>query len=173
MDYYRNLLGTKVDCLRLDRSILSEGPLVNEEHGLTLTRPVTDKEIKDTLFDIRDDKAPGPDGFSSAFFKKAWNIIGFDVCEAVKEFFRSGRLLKQINHAAVVLVPKNANASRVEDFRPISCCNVVYKLISKIIAQRLSPILEDLVDSAQSAFIPNRIMVENIYLVQELLRKYG
>ncbi|GFZ13128.1 hypothetical protein Acr_23g0015130 [Actinidia rufa] len=62
---------------------------------------------------------------------------------------------------------------KVEDFRPIACCNVVYKVISKILAMRLSPILEILIDPAQSAFIPNRSMVENIYLVQELLRRYG
>ncbi|GFS33342.1 hypothetical protein Acr_00g0027830 [Actinidia rufa] len=154
-------------------SSFQEGPLVQEEHGHSLIQPVIDKEIKDTLFDIGDNKAPGPDGFSSVFFKKAWNIVGLDVCEAVEEFFRFGRLLKQINHAAIVLVLTTANAARVEDFRPIACCNVVYKLISKILAKRLAPILEDLVDPAQSAFIPNRNMVENIYLVQELLRKYG
>ena len=72
-----------------------------------------------------------------------------------------------------MLVPKSLNAYRVEEFRPISCCNTVYKIISKILALRLSPILEKLIDPAQSAFVPNRSMVENIYMVQELLRKYS
>ncbi|GFY96554.1 2-oxoglutarate (2OG) and Fe(II)-dependent oxygenase superfamily protein [Actinidia rufa] len=79
---------------------------------------------------------------------------------------------KQLNHAVIALVPKTASASRVEEFRPIACCNVIYKVISKILAARLSPILESLIDPGQSAFVPNRSMVENIYMVQELLRKY-
>ena len=114
-----------------------------------------DEEIKDALFDIGDDKVPSPDGYTSCFFKRAWNIVGINVCSAVKKFFRSGQLFKQINHAAIVLVPKSPNASRVEDFKPIACYNVVYKLITKILAKRISPILEDLIDPAQSAFVPN------------------
>ena len=95
------------------------------------------------------------------------------MCSAIKEFFRSGCILKQLNHASIVLIPKSLNASKVGDFRPISCCNVVYEIISKILALRLSPILGKIIDPAQSAFVPNRSMVENIYMVQELLRKYS
>ncbi|GFZ00592.1 eukaryotic translation initiation factor 4E [Actinidia rufa] len=145
VEYYKNLLGTRKDCQKLDNGILAEG----------------------------DDKAPGPDGYSSCFFKKSWDITGTDVCLAVKEFFRAGFILKQLNHATIVLVPKSENATRVEDFRPISCCNVVYKTIFKILALRLSPILKKLIDPAQSAFVPNRSMMENIYMVQELMRKYS
>ena len=172
VDYYKNLLGIKAECPRMEREVLAEGSLVHEDQSLLLTRPVLDEEIKTTLFGIGDDKALGPDGFTACFFKKSWGIVGADVCAALKEFFRSGKILKQINHATIVLVPKSGNASKVEDFRPIACCNVVYKIISKILALRLSPILEDLIDPAQSAFVPNRSMTENIYLVQELLRKY-
>ncbi|XP_057509176.1 uncharacterized protein LOC130791871 [Actinidia eriantha] len=109
---------------RLDRSILSEGPLVQEEQALSLTHPVLDKEIKDTIFDIGDEKALGPGGFSSCFFKKAWNIVSPDVCAPIKEFFRFGKLLKQISHVVIVLVPKSPNASKFEEFRPIAYCNV-------------------------------------------------
>ena len=87
------------------------------------------------------------------------------MCSAIKEFFRSGCILKQLNHASIVLIPKSLNASKVGDFRPISCCNVVYEIISKILALRLSPILEKIIDPTQSALVPNRSMVENIYMV--------
>ena len=107
------------------------------------------------------------------FLKNAWSIVGTDVSLALKEFFRSGQILKQINHTAIALVPKSIIASRVDEYRPISCCNVIYKVISKILAERLAPILEDLVDPTQSTFVPNRSMVENIYMVQELMRKYS
>ncbi|GFZ06915.1 hypothetical protein Acr_18g0010850 [Actinidia rufa] len=172
VDYYTNLLGKNSDCPRMENEMIATGPLVQEEQSLQLISPVLDEEIKTALFDIGDDKAPGPDGYTACFYKKSWTIVGADVCEAVQEFFRSRKILKQINHATIVLVPKSGNASKVEDFRPIACCNVIYKIISKILASRLSNILEDLIDPAQSAFIPNRSMIENIYLVQELLRKY-
>ena len=111
--------------------IFSVGNLVSLDHASDLTRSVQDDEIKAALFDIGDEKAPGPDGYSSCFFKKSWNTTGADVFVAVKEFFRSGCILKQINHSTIVLVPKALNASRVADFRPISCCTTVYKIIPR------------------------------------------
>ncbi|GFZ09700.1 hypothetical protein Acr_21g0002990 [Actinidia rufa] len=173
VDYYKNLLGTRKECTRLDKEILSAGNLVSEDQALELIRPVLDEEIKAALFEIGDDKAPGPDGYSSCFFKRTWNSTGTDVFLAVKEFFTSGCILKQLNNATIVLVPKSLNASRVGHVRPISCCNTVYKIISKILDLRLSTVLEKLIDPAQPAFVPNRSMVENIYMVQELLRKYS
>ncbi|GFY85411.1 hypothetical protein Acr_04g0001490 [Actinidia rufa] len=122
---------------------------------------------------IGEDKAPGPDGYSSCFYKTAWDVIGRDFIEAVKEFFSSGQILKQLNHTVLALIPKSKEADRVEDFRPIACCNVTYKVISKIIASRLAPALNSIVDSAQSAFVQNRCTTNNIFLLQELLRKYG
>ena len=78
-----------------------------------------------------------------------------------------------MNHSVITLVPKTCNASKVEEFRPIACCNVSYKVISKILAARLSVILPYLIDPAQAAFDQGRGMVENIYLVQEILFRYG
>nr|GEY96818.1 hypothetical protein [Tanacetum cinerariifolium] len=68
--------------------------------------PVRDEEIKMDMFSIKDERAPGPDGFSSAFFKKWWDIVGLDLCHAIRDFFTNGRLLKEINHAFIALVPK-------------------------------------------------------------------
>lgn len=84
------------------------------------------------LFGIGDDKSPGPDGFSSYFFKKAWPIVGDLFSEAVMEFFSFVFLLKKINHTAIVLLPKSTHSPSMGDFRLIACCNVTYKVISKI-----------------------------------------
>ena len=164
MEFYKKLFVVKSNCSRLDREVLEEGLCVKEEQAISLVKVVIDEEIKASLWDIGDDKAPGLDGFSSCFFIKAWSIVGPDVCVAIKEIFRSGKILKQLNHIVIALVPKSNNALRVEEFRPIACCNVIYKVISKILASRLSTILKGLIDPAQSAFVPNRSMVENIYL---------
>lgn len=79
--------------------------------------------------DINDSKSAGPelpDGYTSAFFKASWNIIGEDITNAILEFFKSGQLLKEINHTVMALLPKVSTPYKVTDFRPISCCNVLY-----------------------------------------------
>nr|GEW05144.1 hypothetical protein [Tanacetum cinerariifolium] len=95
--------------------------------ALDLIKHVNDKEIKDALFSIDDNKASGPDGYSSNFFKAAWNVVGQDVCSAVKDFFAKGKLLSEINTTLISLIPKVTSPARVTDYRPISYCNVVHK----------------------------------------------
>jgi hypothetical protein len=104
--------------------------------------------------------------------KKAWDVIGNDVCKAIKEFFEKGKLLGEVNSTLITLVPKIHNPSKVSDFRPISCCNVVYKCISKILTNRIKITLSKVISPNQSAFIPGRQITDNILLTQEILRRY-
>lgn len=101
--YYQGLLGTDVDVVDIDMDVFQHGPGIPSDCLEALVRGVTDVEIKQAIFDIGNDKAPGPDGYTSGFFKKTWDIVGFDVCQAVKEFFVSGQLLKQLNHTIIAL----------------------------------------------------------------------
>ncbi|KAJ9536532.1 hypothetical protein OSB04_un000284 [Centaurea solstitialis] len=140
--------------------------------SLYMIRPITDEEIKWAMFHIGNDKAPGSDGFTSKFFKSAWSVVGSDVQVAIHNFFYSGRLTKELNHTLLCFIPKVPNATRVTDFRPISCCNVLYKVISKIIAERMKPFLSHLIGSDQSAFIPGRRISGNILMAHELVAGY-
>ncbi|KAJ9536674.1 hypothetical protein OSB04_un000147 [Centaurea solstitialis] len=140
--------------------------------ALHMVRPILDSEIRDAIFCIGNDKAPGSDGYSSKFFKAAWEIVGNDVLLAIHNLFYNGRLLKEVNHTLLCLLPKSPNASMVSDFRPIACCSVLYKCISKIIADRMKPYLDLLVSKTQSAFIPGRRIVDNILLAHELVHGY-
>ncbi|XP_011004865.1 PREDICTED: uncharacterized protein LOC105111252 [Populus euphratica] len=168
----RRLLGTPTDTLPLDVSIIQHGPRLDASSHASLLALVSDLDIKNVLFAIDDAKAPGLDGYSSCFFKKSWNVIGGDFCLAVRDFFESGAMLKQINHSIIALIPKSANTSSASDFRPISCCNVIYKVIAKILAQRLSNALATIISPMQNAFLGGRMMADNIHLLQELLRNY-
>jgi hypothetical protein len=113
---------------------------------------------------MKANKVPGPDGFSAEFFKAAWPDVGKEVVKAIKNFFLSSMLLNEVNATIITLVPKKINPSSMGDFRPISCCNVIYKCITKILSNRMLPFLGDLVRMNQSAFIPSRSMSENVLL---------
>jgi hypothetical protein len=84
-----------------------------------------------------------PRGFSAAFFHSAWPIISDNVCEAVLEFIHHGKLLKEVNSIIITLVPKRKNPSSMGDYQPISCCNIIYKCIIKILANKMIPGLEE------------------------------
>ena len=172
VDVYCQLLGTPKDTLLLDVDVIQHGPCLDAASHASLLAPVSDLDIKNALFTIDDGKAPGPDGYSSCFFKKSWSVIREDFCLDVRDFFQSGAMLKQINHSIIALIPKSANTSSASDFRPISCCNVIYKVIVKLLAARLSQALVSIISPMQNAFLRGRLMTDNIHLLQELLRNY-
>ncbi|KAL0406573.1 UNVERIFIED_CONTAM: hypothetical protein Slati_3971200 [Sesamum latifolium] len=105
--YFTSLLSTEVQTLPVDNDVFEWGPKLCIELALELCRAVTPLEVKQAIFHISDNKAPGPDGYSACFFKRAWDVVGDQVCTAVMDFFRSGRLLRQLNHSIIALVPKS------------------------------------------------------------------
>ncbi|GJU89144.1 RNA-directed DNA polymerase, eukaryota, reverse transcriptase zinc-binding domain protein [Tanacetum coccineum] len=143
------------------------------EDAENMVREVSENEIKEALFEIDGDKASGPDGYSSEFFKKAWNVIGEAFYLIVKEFFRSGKLLGEINATIIALIPKVSTPNKVSEFRPIACCSVLNKCISKILTNMIKSGLDKIVHINQSAFIPGRHIQDNILIAQELLRGYN
>ena len=172
LTHFQNFLGTPHTTFPIrDPVSLFTNKLSNVQAASMLT-PVSDIEIKLALFQMGDDKAPGPDGFTAKFFKSTWDVVGKDVCLAVREFFTSGKLLKSLNSTILALIPKSVAPSRVTDFSPIACCNVLYKCISKINADRLKGHLPLLVNENQSAFIPGRLITDNVLHVQDLMRGY-
>ncbi|KAL2224348.1 UNVERIFIED_CONTAM: hypothetical protein Sindi_3088400 [Sesamum indicum] len=147
--------------------------VLTEKEASSLLLPVTLADVKQAVFDITEDKTPGPDGYSSSFFKAAWPIVGQEVTKAVMNFFNAGRLLKQINTSLLALITKVHAPMTVSDFRLISCCNVLDKIIAKIIVQRLGVILDKLISPGQAAFVPVRSIGDNIMLARELFTGYN
>ncbi|KAL0437443.1 UNVERIFIED_CONTAM: putative mitochondrial protein [Sesamum radiatum] len=114
-------------------------------------------------------KSPDPDGFPPSFFKQFWHIVGRQVIDATLYFFSNGQILPAINHTYITLIPKGPNARTVEQFRPISLCNTTYKVISKILANRLKPLLDKLISPFQMAFVPGRTINDNSILSHEII----
>ncbi|GJS71118.1 putative RNA-directed DNA polymerase, eukaryota, reverse transcriptase zinc-binding domain protein [Tanacetum coccineum] len=172
VEYFQNIFGIEGDTYPVDDPIQFFSKKISEEDALDMIKPVTSEEIKLALFDIEDNKAPGPDGFTSKFFKASWGIVGGDVCRAVKEFFNSGKMLGELNTTIISLVPKSKTPNKTSDYRPIACCGVVYKCISKVITNRIKKVLNELIDPNQGAFIEGRQISDNILLIQELMNGY-
>lgn len=172
--FFHNLFNGNVGAGFRDFSILDN--LITRSHSeedmADICRVVTGDEIREALFSLHPNKSPGPDGFNAYFFRVAWQIIGADFIDAVMEFFVSGKILKETNATILVLIPKIPNPNALKDFRPISRCNTFYKVISKILANRLKPFLPSCINEAQSAFVEGRCISENIFLAQELLLGY-
>ena len=129
-------------------------------------------KIKESLFGMQNLKFPGPDGLPALFYKQYWPIVGNNVIKVVQNFFISGQMLSEVNQSLIVLIPKNQSPTNVNHFRPISLCNTVYKIISKILVSRLRPLLSDLISPCQSAFVPDGWIAKNQLVVHELLHSF-
>ena len=117
-------------------------------------------------------KALSPDGFPALFYKHYWDIVGDQLVLAVQSFFRNGWLLKDFNKTFISLIPKKKGAHNFNHFRLIGLCNVCYKVILKIIVNRLRPLLNKMVDSIQVAFVPSRWINENVVLAHEIVHSF-
>lgn len=168
--YFKSLMGAS----RVVRPIPDDlnFPKLTASQSHLLSRDVTSEEILSTFNSLAKNKCPGPDGFTSEFFLSTWNTVGHDVTSALISFFNQLALPGIVNSAALALIPKVANASSMTQYRPISCCNVLYKAISKLITNRMKPIMPSLVSPNQAAFVHGRKLADHVLLAQTLCRDY-
>ncbi|GKB41871.1 RNA-directed DNA polymerase, eukaryota [Tanacetum coccineum] len=149
---------------------------LSQDQAIYLERNVSRDEIRVAVWNCGDNKSPGPDGYTFEFFKKYWGFIGSDFCEAVDHFFAKGAFSKGCNSSFIALIPKVMDAKLVNDFRPISLIGCVYKVVTKILANRLALIISNIVSNTQSAFVSERQILDGPFIINELLhwckRKY-
>lgn len=140
-----------------------------EDQNSSLMKLITKGEVRRALFVLGGDKAPGLDGFPAFFFQKLWDIVGDDIRGVLEESRCGGFILKDFNNTFISLIPKKGVCLCFEDFRPIALCNTIYKVISKVIANRLKPLLNFIISPEQSGFAPNRSIYEGISVAHEAM----
>lgn len=126
---------------------------VSDIENEMLMRPATEQEVREVLFMVHPKKAPGPDGMTALFFQRAWQLIKEDMVHLVNDFLTTGVFDERLNMTIICLIPKTERPSRMTELRPISLCNVGYKIISKVLCQRLKALLPGLISETQSTFV--------------------
>ncbi|CAA7059511.1 unnamed protein product [Microthlaspi erraticum] len=164
--YFQNLFTTS-NPSDFDEALRYITPKVSSSMNLALTQPPSNEEIKQAIANINPDKAPGPDGVTSLFFQNFWDEIATDVIHMVQDFFSKPDFDPRLNQTNICLILKTERPRDMTEFRPISLCNVSYKIISKILCNRLKRFIPTIISETQSAFVARRLITDNILIAQE------
>lgn len=135
----------------------------------TSNEEVLKREVQVALFSMCHYKAPGPDGFQPIFFYTYWQVVAKDTWDMVAKAFVTGSIAPHLVETLIVPIPKVDVPDSLKDFRPISLCNVLFKLISKVLVNCICPHLDTLIGPLQSSFIPNRGTADNALIAQEIV----
>lgn len=144
-------------------------PEVNPTWLSAMANRVSQTEVESVLRSMRPLKAPGPDGFNALFFQNQWSKVCSSMCEFIRKIFEDPQCIREVNQTFLVLIPKIDFPKRLKDFRPISLCNVIYKLVTKIVVNRLKPILPAIISLNQGSFVPGSLASDNIIVAQDVI----
>jgi hypothetical protein len=142
---------------------------VTDEDNARLTSPILKEEIHNALMQMHPDKSPGPDDLNPAFYQHFWHLCGDDINAAVKSWLDRGFFPTSLNETNICLIPKCDSPSSMKDLRPIALCNVLYKLVSKLLANRLKGCISNCISEEQSAFIEGRSILDNAMIAMEVI----
>jgi len=178
INYFQSIFTVANNCIPNDLIPETIPSLVSIDENNMLLRIPQREEVKDAVFALNGDGAPGPDGFGGHFYQTYWDIVGAEVVQSVQEFFISGVLANNINNNLIVLIPKVPGPRVMGDYRPISLANFQFKVITKILADRLANVTMRIISIEQRGFIRDRQISECVILASEAIntldkRQYG
>ena len=169
-DYFQWLFTLAHPCYN-ERVLEAVDHVVTPKMNHHLIQPYTTEEVKRALFQMHPSKSPGLDGMSPFFFQKYWHVVGGDVTNVVLSVLHSGHFLRKMNYTHIVLIPKKNELQYMSAFCPISLENVISRIVSKVLANRLKVILPNVMSDAQSVFVPGRQITDNTTITFEVLHR--
>ncbi|CAA7020347.1 unnamed protein product [Microthlaspi erraticum] len=175
VEYYQSFLTTirGMYCPDLPRFLatLVESTCSTLQQGF-LSLPFNSEMVRRSLFKMPLNKTPGPDGFPVEFFKASWDVVGPELEASVLHFFESSFMPTSLNSTSLVLIPKRPGAEELKDFRPIACLNTLYKVITRLLSERLKNVLPGIILPNQTAFVKDQLLLENVLLASEIVQGY-
>eukprot|EP00253_Pinus_taeda_P023228 PITA_23228 len=171
IDHHKEILREpQADRIHAIQDICSAIPrLVTEDQNKALMRAATLEEIEETVKAMKKGTAPGPDGFTVDFFQVGWHFLGKEILELVEESRMNQKVWPALNSTFYALIPKCDNQEDANGFRPIALCNVIYKIITSMMAKRLKPLLDKLISAEQTGFVEGRQILDGLVVNQEVI----
>lgn len=165
--YFKKIFGGEED---VQRNVMETSEVViTDIQNRSLTEELNMEELSAAIKQMHPDKSAGPDGLNPAFYQHFWGLFGNDVFQCCKQWMNELAFPLDLNYTNIVLIPKKDNVDDMKDLRPIALCNVLYKVLAKVLANRLKGILPDIITDNQSAFVPGRNITDNVLVAFELL----
>ena len=137
---------------------------LSEEESAWVGREVVEEDVKNGLRSLKPFKAPGVDGLHAGFYQQFWHEVGKSVSEVVMDVFVKGVVPEYLNDTLITLIPKCSSPETLNNYRPISLCNSIYKVISKIIVSKIRPFIGKLIAPIQTAFVLGRKGIDNVLI---------
>jgi len=170
--FYKNLFGSpNASEITLEEDRIQDIPQVTQEDNEVLTSEFTESEVKNIVFQMEHNKAPGPDGFPAEFYQVFWEIIKDDLMALFMDFHKEDLNLFSLNFGIITLIPKVQEATRIQQYRPICVLNVSFKIFTKVATNRLNKVAQTVVSPMQTAFMPGRNIMEGVVVLHETIHE--
>jgi hypothetical protein len=171
-NYYKGLFGRpEENNFSLLESMTEDIPQVSEEENAVLSGEFLEKEVRDAIFQMKHNKAPGPDGFPTEFYQVFWSLIKHDLMAMFKEFYSEDLQLFSLNFGIITLIPKQQEVKKVQQYRPICMLNISFKIFTKVMANRLALVANKTIGPSQTAFQKGRNILDGVVVLHETLHE--
>ena len=167
LSYFRNLFSSGLP--NFDGLEISLTDVVSLENNESLVAPFSKEKFTKAIKQMHPEKSPGPNGLNSGFYQRFWLLIGDQIFSASSQWLSTDAFPLGLNNTLIVLIPNFENPSSMKELRTISLCNVLYKLIAKVLDNHMKYVLCGLISPSQPAFVPGRSITDNILLASEVL----